>query len=79
MMTRNMRFGIQVPNTGGSPPDTEKTVDTCCKKTNVKANPMPMKMWTPTPRAVFLEETLSPKNERMMMPKGLAIRLCRSI
>lgn len=44
VIPKKMRLGIQVPNAGGKPPETEKTVETCCKKMKVKANPIPIKM-----------------------------------
>ena len=74
-----MMFGIHVPSTGGRPPETEKTVEICCRKINENASPMPMKMWTPTPRVVFRHDTLTPNSVIIRMPTGLANRLCRSI
>ena len=79
VIIRKMMFGNHVPSTGGRPPETEKTVEICCRKMNEKASPMPMKTWTPTPRVDFRQDTLTPNRVMMMMPTGLAKRLCCSI
>ena len=79
VMMAKMMLGNHVPRTGGRPPETENTVEICCRNTKVNTNPMPKKTWTPTPRVVFRHETLTANNVIIRMPTGLANRLCRSI
>ena len=79
VIAANIKLGNHVPNIGGKPPETEKTVEICWRKMKVNASPMPMKMCTPTPLLDLRHDTLTPSNVIIIIPNGLANRLCCSI